>query len=110
MLLKQKDSRALVLDETFSRDLIDVKIESESRSIITTTIKNTTPIPAGAEVSKYDEESRKDGDRFKYVLEKNQAGWRLAEIWKWQSYSSRWEKRHPGDGTPHVHSLTMDGY
>ena len=96
--------------ETFSRDIIDVKIESESRAVVVAVIKNTTPIPAGAEPSKFDEERRRDGQRYKYVLEKGQTGWRVAEIWEWRTYPSPdWSRNRPDDGKPLTPSLTHDG-
>lgn len=96
--------------ETFSRDLIDVKVESESRAVIVVVIKNTTHIPAGAEISKFDEELRRDGERYRYILEKNQSDWRVSEIWEWSTYpSAEWKKMLPGDGKPRVPSLTHDG-
>jgi hypothetical protein len=96
--------------ETFSRDLIDVKVESESRAVIIAVIKNSTPIPAGAEMSKFDEERRRDGERYRYILEKNQAGWRVSEVWEWSTYpSAEWKKTKPDDGKPHVPSLTYNG-
>ena len=96
--------------ETFSRDIVDVKVESESRAVITAVIKNSTPIPAGGEMSKYDEDRRGNGERYRYVLEKNQTGWRVAEVWEWDSYPLKdWKKFRPGDGKPYVPSLTYEG-
>lgn len=96
--------------DTFSRDLIDVKVESESRAVIVALIKNSTPIPAGAEVSRFEEERRRDGERYRYIIEKNQAGWRVSEIWEWREYpSAEWKKTQPRDGKPNVPSLTYEG-
>ena len=96
--------------ETFSRDLIDVKVESESRAVIIAVIKNSTPIPAGAEMSEFDEERRRDGERYRYILEKNQTGWRVSEVWEWSTYpSDAWKKIKPDDGKPHVPSLAYNG-
>jgi hypothetical protein len=44
--------------DKFERDILEVKVESESRAVVTVRIRNTTPIPAGAEVSKYEEAPR----------------------------------------------------
>jgi hypothetical protein len=109
-LLEYSNSRDAAPLETFARDIIDVKVESESRAVVTAVIKNTTPIPVGAEVSKFDEERRRDGERYKYVLEKTQAGWRVSEIWSWETYpSSDWKKMLPHDSKPYVPSLTHNG-
>ena len=96
--------------ETFARDIIDLKVESESRAVVVVVIKNTTTIPAGAEMTKYHEEQRRDGERYRYVLEKSQGGWRVAEIWEWSGYPSKdWKKVKPRDGKPQVPSLTYLG-
>jgi hypothetical protein len=96
--------------ETFSRDIIDVKVESESRAVIIVVIKNSTPIPTGGEMSKYDEERRENGKRYRYVLEKAQPGWRVSEIWEWDTYPTKdWKKSMPGNGKPYVPSLTSGG-
>lgn len=97
--------------EIFTRDIVDVKVESESRAVIIASIKNSTLIPAGAEVSKFQEQSRNEGDKYKYVLEKSPLGWQIAEIWEFSKYTSPpgWSKIIPGDGKPYVSSLTYDG-
>ncbi len=97
--------------ETFTRDLIDVKVESESRAVIVVVIKNSTPIPAGGEMSTYTEKSRRDGDRYRYILERGQSGWRVSEIWEWSTYqpANDWKKKWPDDGKPYVASLTYEG-
>ena len=97
--------------ESFIRDIVDVKIESESRAVIIANIKNSTPIPPGAELSKYQEQSRNEGDKYKYVLEKSQPGWQIAEIWDFKTYRSPpgWSKMVPGDGKPFVSSSTYEG-
>lgn len=104
--------------EAFARDIIDVKVESESRAVVIAVIKNTTPIPVGAEVSKHEEESRRDGGRYKYVLEKIQAGWRVSEIWDWGYVYGKspllkdWNKRFPNEDNdkPVVPSSTYNGH
>ncbi len=97
--------------ETFARDIMDVKVESESRAVITARIKNNTPIPAGATVTKYDEERRANGDRYRYVLEKTQSGWRVAEIWEWDEFGRKaeWKKMQPRDEGPYVPTIAMIG-
>ncbi len=96
--------------QTFGRDILDLKVESESRAIVIAVIKNTSPVPPGAELSKFDEERRRDGERYRYVLEKSGSNWRVSEIWEWETYPRPdWKKRLPGDGKPWVPSLTYDG-
>jgi hypothetical protein len=97
--------------ETFTRDILDLKVESESRAVVAVNVRNSTPVPAGAELTKYDEERRRDGELYRYVLEKGQRGWQVAEIWKWETYPSpaRFAKFLPRDSKPSVPSLTYDG-
>lgn len=100
----------IIQPEKFSRDILDVKIESESRAVIIAVIKNSTPIPMGAELTKDDEELRGNGERYRYILEKTQAGWRVSEIWNWSIYPSKdWRKFSPTDDKPSVPSLTYGG-
>lgn len=115
--LKQVTSGMIVKDfqyaptemEKFSRDIEDIKVETESRAVIVAILKNITPIPVGAEVSKYDEERRREGERVRYVMEKDQTGWRVAEIWQWVDYPKpNWKKSHPSEDKPHVASFAYD--
>jgi hypothetical protein len=100
----------VIATPNFGRDILDVKVESESRAIVIAVIKNTTPLPAGAEVSKFDEERRRDGERYRYVLEKDASGWKVSEIWAWERYPRPdWKKNHPRDDKPYVPSMTHDG-
>lgn len=96
--------------ETFSRDILEVKVESESRAVVLAVIKNTTPVPANAESTQSDEERRLNGERYRYILDRDQSGWRVAEIWEWATYPSPgWKKILPKEDKPSVPSLTYDG-
>jgi hypothetical protein len=96
--------------ETYSRDLLDVKVESESRAVIVAVIKNTTPVPAGAEMPEHAEERRRNGDRYRYVLEKTQTGWRVAEIWERETYPREdWKKSLPRPDKPRANWVTWGG-
>jgi hypothetical protein len=105
--VKEKSGRL----ESFNRNIIDVKVESESRAVIITSIKNSTPVPVGAELSKFEEQSRSEGDKYKYVLEKHPPGWQVAEIWDFKTYSTppSWSKIIPSDGKPFISSSTYEG-
>lgn len=96
--------------DTFSRDILEVKVESESRAVIIAVIKNSTPIPSGAELTSWDEKRRINGDRYRYILEKGQFGWRISEVWGWSIYPDPdWEKIRPSHGKLHVGTLTYEG-
>ncbi|MFZ6721719.1 hypothetical protein [Undibacterium sp. Ji49W] len=95
--------------ETFTRDIMEVKLESESRAIIIVNMKNSTPIPAGAEIEKIEENYRRNGENYRYVLEKDQQGWKVAEIWEKPSYQKTWSKSYPKPNKPFVGALTYTG-
>lgn len=96
--------------ETFSRDILEVKVESESRAVIIAVIKNSTPIPPGAELTNWNEKHRINGDRYRYIFEKDQSGWRVAEVWGWSNYPNPdWKKMRPSDGKLYVSTLTYEG-
>ena len=95
---------------TFDREIAEVKVESESRAVVVAVVRPTTPVPAGAEVGRYTEGRRRDGDRYRYILEKDAKGWRVAEVYEWQTYPKPdWKKTAPGDKKPYVETLTDEG-
>ncbi len=115
MLSKVMTSKALPkpsnpVFETFARDITSVDVETESRAVIVARIRNTTPLPTGAALSDYAKQARETGDQYKYVLEKDSTGWKVAEIWVFEPIIKHdWEKDVPSDSAPFVPTLTMDG-
>ena len=105
------DFASNIVNETFSRDILEVKVETGSRAVVIAVLKNTTPIPQGAQVDESDERWRRDGFRYKYVLLKDDVGWRVAEIWEWEPYQPHpdWRKRIPLDTNPGVPSRVYGG-
>jgi hypothetical protein len=96
--------------DTFQRDVIEVKVESDTRAVILTNIRNTTPIPPGAEASRSQLQERETGNRYRYVMDKDKDGWKVAEIWDWDDYITKgWRKRQPDDGKPLFPSWTFHG-
>ncbi|UDF33777.1 UNVERIFIED_ORG: hypothetical protein LHJ69_14265 [Shinella sp. XGS7] len=97
--------------DSFARDIVEVKVESESRAVILVTIKNTSPIPAGAELTQRDERAREVANRYRYVMEKSKSGWQVAEIWELPDYSMTpdWRRLVPDSGKPLVRTLTFWG-
>lgn len=95
--------------DTFSRDIISIDVETESRAVVVARIRNTSPIPQGAELTRYDEDARRNGDQYKYVLEQDDEEWRVAEIWEQRSYPEQhWEKLLPADPKPSVPTFTYE--
>lgn len=64
------------------RDIIEVVNESETRAVVHAKIINVTPIPSGRTLPEWNEEQREYGTDVRYVVEKTDAGWRLAQAWK----------------------------
>lgn len=65
----------------FQREIVEVKSESETRSVVFAKIRNVTPIPDGVNLNRQDLAKRNYGNDLKYVVEKTEGGWRLAEAW-----------------------------
>lgn len=100
--------RATYTADSYERDITEAKVETDTRAVIHAVIKNATPIPEGAEVTKYDRERREQGDRFRYVMERGQDGWKVAEIWQFdQFYDKKWSKIKPYLAKPSVGTLTI---
>lgn len=97
--------------ETFDRDIIKVEMETESRATVIAKIKNTSPIPEGAKPSSADDVSRRmEGEPAKYILEKTDKGWRVAEVWEWDTYPSPgWRKERPFEDKPKYPTYTFYG-
>lgn len=96
--------------EAFERDIVEVKVESESRAVVLAVIKNVTPIPVGADISAREEKQRREGDRYRYVLEREKEGWKVAEIWERDILDrTPWRKAMPLDRKPYVQTDTYQG-
>ncbi len=65
---------------TYKREIVDVEQQTPTRAIVTARIRNTTPIPPGATPDEYDVRVRRDGNTYRYIMEKDSAGWRLAQV------------------------------
>lgn len=64
------------------RKIESVKQETESRAIVVARIMNDDPIPQGVVMSEEDKKNRELGTIFKYVLEKDKDGWKVAEVYE----------------------------
>lgn len=83
----------------YSREIVTANVETESRAVVMATIKNVTPLAAGVQLDPKDQERREKGTPYKYVLEKDNTGWKVAEVWEAGSYPYRMQpsesKLHP---------------
>lgn len=75
-----------------SRDIAEVKVESETRAVVLAKIKPATPIPVGAVLTAEQSKRREEGARYKYVLEKVGVEWKVAQIYQfWDFGDDPWK-------------------
>ncbi len=77
--------------DEYSREIEDIKQDTESRATAIVRVRNSTPIPEGVVVSDSDKKRRDEGERLKYVLEKDSSGWKLAQTYKFEAYPASLE-------------------
>jgi hypothetical protein len=74
---------------SYDREIDSVKVESETRGLVFATIKNSTPIPEGITASEYEKESRMNGEKFKYLVEKVDGQWRVSDVYVFDKFNSK---------------------
>lgn len=95
----------------FRRDIESVSTETQTRAVVVTRIRNASPIPQGAQPTAAESEDREKGTLFKYVLDRREDGWLIAEVWEFERYGARgWSKLLPADNRPTVPTLTFNGW
>lgn len=94
--LKDYLERKDCLFYTYERVIDSVMVESGTRAAVFATIKNSTPIPAGAIPDKYDTEWRMKGSKFKYIVEKIDGGWRISEVYAKSGTDNDWVPQYKG--------------
>lgn len=87
--------------DSYRRVVDEVKTESETRAVVLATIWKTTTPPAGASESQV--EDAKLGTRYRYVLERVDGTWAIADVYRYvrSSYGmpERWDRTYPGTKT-----------
>jgi hypothetical protein len=93
----------------FDRVINEVKVESETRSVVLATIKAATPIPPGAKVTDFDSEHRAKGTSYKYVLTKVGNEWKIEQIYTLDSRlnGDEWTPVFDERPAPYVHSFVF---
>jgi len=76
--------------EEYSREIVDIKQDTESRATAVVKIRNSTPISEGAVVSDSDKKQREKGESLKYVLEKEADGWKVAQVYKFDEFYAKY--------------------
>lgn len=66
----------------YERDIDSIKQETDSRAVALVRIRNTTVVPEGAKATAREFRRRETGTMFRYVLEKEGADWKVAEVWR----------------------------
>lgn len=83
----------LTKSPSFDRQILKVEIQSDTRSIVTARIKNTTPPEEGATLDESDKKAKEAGEPFQYLLERKdaQSGWKITKISSFPSYANDWQ-------------------
>lgn len=89
-----------------SREIVEVKTESESRAVVIARIKNATPYQAGVTISDYQKKSRENGDLYKYVMERVGSEWKIGEIYSYREWMSPPSWSRYRDSDPYVPTAT----
>lgn len=100
VVLADKADTASYPDQVYEREIVEVKAESETRSVIIARMRNVTPVPTGSVVSETEARMRTEGETFRYILEKGSNGWRVTQAQRkdyigdgWRNY---FEPPHAG--------------
>jgi len=67
--------------ESYAREIHNVNRESETRAVVSAVIRNSRPIPSGAEPTDFERKTRAEGVKFRYVLEKSGESWLLTQVY-----------------------------
>lgn len=80
------------IPDVFTRDIDEVKAESETRAIVFGTIRNANPVPPGAEADEIEKKWRASGFKFKYLVEKTSGAWKISQVFRYDE-SARYLKK-----------------
>jgi hypothetical protein len=90
--------------DVYNRDIIEVKVESDTRAVVLAAIRPATPVPAGAELTSIETKGREEGARYKYVLEKVGKEWKVAQLYHFENYGEdHWKPVFEESPKPPVH-------
>lgn len=71
--------------KTYKREILEVKVESDTRAVVLARIKASTAIPQGAQLSEIELKWREEGLGYKYVLEKIGKDWKISQLYTLES-------------------------
>ncbi|HCN45043.1 MAG TPA: hypothetical protein DIT18_04775 [Pseudomonas sp.] len=79
--------------ESYERTIESVDVQSDTRAIVTASIKNVTPADPGASTDSSEQANKKKGSAFKYVLERQDSSseWKVSKVSYMAFYSRSWD-------------------
>jgi hypothetical protein len=89
-LAEYSRTRQPSLHPRYTREILAVEPETDTRATVLARIRNVTPVPPGAVADEYAARRRAEGDVYRYVFERDSAGWKLVQVLT---------KSYPGDMT-----------
>lgn len=81
------------VSESYERTIESVDVQSDTRAIVTASIKNVTPPDPGASTDSSEQANKRKGSVFKYLLERQDAssGWKITKVTHMAFYSRSWD-------------------
>lgn len=100
-----------VTSESYERNIESVDVQSETRAIVTASIKNVTPPDPGASTDSGEQANKKKGSAFRYLLERPDAssGWKITKVSHMAFYSRSWDDAYKKK-EPYNHIYVNEGY
>jgi len=92
--------------DIYSRDIIEVKVESETRAVVLARIKPATPVPEGVSLAASQEKERSEGALYRYVLEKVDSEWKIEQMYRRSDYGDNaWRPVFEGNAPESAHTF-----
>ncbi|TXI03113.1 MAG: hypothetical protein E6Q76_14295 [Rhizobium sp.] len=91
----------------FERELLEVRAESETRAVASARMRNITPVPTGITLSEAEQLQRLSWHPYRYVLGKDQKGWRVEEIWEGTDNGQSWVRRAPAESKAETNNADL---
>lgn len=88
--------------EDFERTIERASVETDTRAVVMTNIKNVTQLPAGSSLSKYAKDNVEKGLGYKYVLTRESDKWYIEEVYSYSSTNvilkrDPWDRNYKND-------------
>lgn len=79
----------------YGREILEVKQDTDSRVTFIVRVRNITPAPEGAVVTDSDMKRREEGEKLRYLLEKEDGAWKVSQVFEYDEFVQRYEGREP---------------